>query len=176
LGAARYKDTMFLTRQWGLMRLAIPAATALLGLMLEDAYARPGRRWPLKAVRAPLFGLGMACLSQAVLSVGNPELTLPRWILWCGGGLGLLLASIARLLFPPLADRPQGAHGPAFWLQQAAEPMQISANAIRAVKAVTAITVLALVWASIGDQSVNGRKLVMLAAVVLAVHEICKRE
>ena len=155
LGAARYKDTTFLTKRWGLLRLAIPAAMALLGLMLDDAYARPGARWPLKAVRAPLFGLGMACLSQAVLSVGNPELTLPRWILWCGGGLGLLLASTVRLLFPPLADRAQGAHGPAFWLQQAAEPMQISANAVRAVKGVATITVLAL--------------------AVLAVYEICKR-
>jgi hypothetical protein len=59
------------------------------------------------------------------------------------------------LLFPPLAGRAQGAHGPAFWLQQAAEPMQISANAIRAVKGVATITVLAL--------------------AVLAVYEICKR-
>jgi hypothetical protein len=173
MGAARYKDTTFLAKQWGLLRLAIPAATALLGLMLDDAYARPGGRWLLKAVRAPLFGLGMACLSQAVLSVDNPELTLPRWILWCGGGLGLLLASTVRWLFPPLADRPQGAHGPAFWLQQAAEPMQISANAIRAVKGVATITVLALVGASV--DSATGRKFVMLAAALLAVYEIRKR-
>jgi hypothetical protein len=173
LGAARYNDATFLTKQWGLLRLAIPAAMALLGLMLDDAYARPGARWPLKAVRAPAFGLGMACLLQAVLSMGNPELTLPRWILWCGLGLGILLASTVRLLFPPLADRPQGAHGPAFWLQQAVEPMQISANAIRVVKGVGTVTVLALVWASV--DSAIGRKVLMLALAVLAVYEICKR-
>src|SRR5689334_16160478 len=42
LGAAWLKDRAFLSGDWGLFRLAIPAGMAMLGLILEDAYAKPG--------------------------------------------------------------------------------------------------------------------------------------
>ena len=41
LGAAWLKNGAFLSEQWGLLRLAIPAGMAMLGLILEDAYAKP---------------------------------------------------------------------------------------------------------------------------------------
>jgi hypothetical protein len=47
-------------------------------------------------------------LSQAALSTGNSPLTLPWWILLCGGALGLLLTSALRMLFSPQWPSTQG--------------------------------------------------------------------
>src|SRR5215831_4535869 len=119
LGAAWSIDRTLLQEQWGLMRLAIPAATTILGIVLEDAYAKPGRRSALKLVRRPVIGVGLALLSQGVLSTGNLNLALPRWIALYGCAMSLLLSSAVRLLFPPVTDQLQGANAPALWLKQA---------------------------------------------------------
>ena len=37
MGAAWFQGGAFLREQWGLLRLAIPVAVAMLGLILEDA-------------------------------------------------------------------------------------------------------------------------------------------
>lgn len=136
LAAAWYKDRTFLNGQWGLLRLAIPAAIALVVLMLDDAYARPGKPSLLKQIRGPALGVGVALLSQAI----------PRWIMFCGGGMGLLLVSATRLLFPPVAGRPQGANGPAVWLEHAGEPVNMSSDVIRLLKSVGAIVALLVVY------------------------------
>jgi hypothetical protein len=107
LGAAWYRDETLLNSQWGLLRLAVPGAIALVALMLEDAYASPGKRSALKLVRGPVFGLGVTLLWQAVLAAGSPELALPRWIMFSGSAISLLLVSTVRVLFPPVTDRPQ---------------------------------------------------------------------
>jgi hypothetical protein len=177
-GAAKFMDAAFLGDRFGLLRLAIPAATALLALMLEDAYAMPGRPWPMKAIRAPVFGLGMAVLSQWMLPVDNPELRLPRWILWCGTGTGLLLVAAARMLFPPPADRPQGAasdagqNGPAFWMQLASEPVRLSPGALRLIKAAGMIAAAALLGALAGYRSVFRPQVLVPVAVVVAVYQV----
>jgi hypothetical protein len=177
-GAARFMDAAFLDDRWGLLRLAIPATTALLGLVLEDAYAMPGRRWPLKAIRAPVFGLGIAFLSQWMLPVDHPELRLPHWILWCGAGTGLLLVAAVRMLFPPPADRPQGAlpdagqSGPAFWLHLASQPVNLSPGALRLIKAAGMIAAAALLGALAGYQSLFRPQFLVLAAVLVAVYQV----
>jgi hypothetical protein len=122
LGAAWFKDGALLQEQWGLLRLAVPAGMALLGLILEDAYARPGQRSPLKVVRGPVFALGLAFLSQGVLRAGGPDLAVPGWIMFYGCAMSLLLSSAVRMLFPPATEQLQGANAPAFWLKQAGGP------------------------------------------------------
>jgi hypothetical protein len=173
-GAAKFGDSAFLNDRLGLLRVAIPAATALLGLMLEDAYARPGRRWPMKALRAPIFGLGMALLAQATLAAGDPELTLPRFILWCGAATSLLLTCAIRMLFPPLADRPQGASGPAFWLRQEGEPLSLSPGTLRLMKRAGMIAAAALFGALAGYQPAFRPQFLVLAAVLVAVYQVRK--
>ena len=75
-----------------LPQLAIPAVIALLGMILEDAYARPEQRSGVKLVRGPVIGILLAfALSRMV----------PLWVLLDGCGMGLLLSSAVRLLFPP---------------------------------------------------------------------------
>jgi small neutral amino acid transporter SnatA (MarC family) len=111
-------------------------------------------------------------LSQAVLPAGNPDLTLPRWIMWCGAGTGLLLVTAVRMLFPPLADRPQGATGPAFWLQQASESVSLSPCAMRVLKAAGMIAAAALLGALAGYQPVFLPQFLVLAAVLVAAYQV----
>ncbi len=101
-------DRAALYDQWGLLRLALPGLVTLLGLVLGDAYAKPGRRSPLRMTRGPLLGLAWALLLEAALGTSRSGLTLPFWIALCGGALGLLLTSAIRLLFSPPSTSPQG--------------------------------------------------------------------
>ena len=119
LGAAWLGDAPRLRENWGPVRLAIPAATALLGLILDDTYAAPGRRSSLSFARGPLLGITMALASQGVLWVGSSGLALPRWITLYGCAMGLLLSSAVRMLFPPVTSRLLSANAPALWLKQA---------------------------------------------------------
>lgn len=122
LGAAWLRDGALPQEPWRLLQLAVPAGMALLGLVLEDAYAIRGRRAPMGLARGPLVGLGLALVSQGVLWAGKPDWTVPRGILLNGCAMSLLLSSAVRMLFPPAADQLQGVNAPAHWLKQAHEP------------------------------------------------------
>ena len=74
-----------------------------------------------------------------------------------------------RMLFPPLADRPQGASGPVFWLQQASGPMILSPGRLRFVKGAGLIAAAALFGALVGYQPVVRPEVLVLAAVVVVV-------
>ena len=80
----------------GPLRLAVPAGIALLGMMLEEAYSKPGSRSLLRLVRGPVVGLGLALLSQALFRA------VPRWTMLYGCAMSLLLCSAIRMLFPPV--------------------------------------------------------------------------
>jgi hypothetical protein len=107
-GAAWFQGSALLYEPWGPARLAIPGAMTLLALVLDDAYAKPGRRSPLRLVRGPLLGLAWTILSQGALWAGHSSLTLPPWILLYGGAMGMLLTSALRMLFSPQSTSPQG--------------------------------------------------------------------
>jgi hypothetical protein len=89
------------------------AAMVLLGLILDDTYARPGRQSALKRVRGPLLGVAIALASQGMLWIGRPDLAVPRWIALYGCALSLLLSSAVRMLFPPVTEELLGANVPA---------------------------------------------------------------
>lgn len=97
----------FLYEPWALARLAIPGLVALLALVLEDAYAKPGHRSPLRMVRGALLGTVWALLVEAALVSAGSALRLPLWLVFYGAGLGLLLTSALRLLFSPPSTSPQ---------------------------------------------------------------------
>jgi hypothetical protein len=144
LGAAWFQDGSLLSAQWGLMRLAIPAGLAMLGLILEDAYAKPGRRSPLGLARGPVLGIGFALVSQGMFRMSNPDLALPGWITVYGCGIGFLLSSAVRMLFPPVANQLQGVHGPAHWLKQPGGQLGSSDAGMRVVKCFAVI--LLVLW------------------------------
>jgi hypothetical protein len=110
LGAAwQLRGTSFLNEHSGFLRLTIPTAAAMLALMLADAYANPQKRWLLKPIVDAAFGVASAFLTQAVLSLARGELVVPAAIMIFGGGMGMLLVSALRLIFPSAANRPQEA-------------------------------------------------------------------
>jgi hypothetical protein len=100
LFAAWLNGAALLRDEWGLVRLAAPAAVAMVGVLLADAYASPRSRPSPKLSLGPILGAGLALLSQGLLWLFSPDLALPRWTLFFGCGAGLLLSSAVRILFP----------------------------------------------------------------------------
>lgn len=143
LGAAWFNDRALLREQWGLLRLAIPAAMLMLGLIAGDTYAKPGPRPALSLVRGPILGVIFALVSQQILRLDHPDLVLPRWILLCGCAMGLLLSTAVRLWFPPVTAHLQGANAPAHWLK-ADGSAEKSGRSDRVLKGIVLVAIVAL--------------------------------
>jgi len=123
----------------GLLRLAIPGAIALLVLVIADAYANPRK----KSVLRPVLAVALAFACVFLVHVVYP--LLPGMMLAVGSGMSMMLLLVMRMLFPPLADRPQQAQGPAFWEKQ-------EVVAAGALKATAAIAGILLVGSSMPDR------------------------
>jgi hypothetical protein len=109
IGAAWQLDRELLYQHSGLLRLAIPVAATLIALMLSDAYARPGKRSPLRPLVQATIGVGFACFAQAAFVSAGFAFALPWWIMLLGGGFGVIAISMVGMLFPPNDQRPRGA-------------------------------------------------------------------
>ena len=110
IGIARlFGQTSFLSTGWGLLRLAVPTALALVALILIDAYADPAKRSPVKPMIHAAAAVGFAFLSQATFQAADPELAVPLRIMLYGGGTGLVLLSALHAFFAPGDHRPRGA-------------------------------------------------------------------
>lgn len=107
----------------GFIRLMIPSAICIAVIVLGDAYSDTQNRRALKPLFGPLVGLVVAGISQSVLA----QWALPPLIWVWGSGISLLLLSILRITFPPIADQPQAARVPAFWqkLEIAGPPLSV---------------------------------------------------
>ncbi len=117
--AAAWLDRGWLADERGFARLAIPPLIALGVLMLADAYSNPKRRWPLK----PVFGVILAMVAALECEVWLNRWALPGDVLSWGMGMSALIVSTLRLIFPPVTDRPQAAHAPAFWQKLELSPL-----------------------------------------------------
>ncbi|HEV2690038.1 MAG TPA: hypothetical protein VGV35_15875 [Bryobacteraceae bacterium] len=98
----------FLYQEWGLLRMAIPTAVALLVLMLADAYANPAKRSPLKPMLQASLGIGFAFLSQITLWTTGGDFAVPWNIMLYGGGGSLILVSALRMFFAAPEIGPRG--------------------------------------------------------------------
>lgn len=174
MGGAWYQDRAFFYEDRGFLRLAIPSLTVLLGLIGEDAYAVPGRRAPLKAVRGLVLGLGVAFFGQIVLAYLHPALALPLWILFYGSTICLPLVSVVRILFPPVTDRPVGASGPVDWLKHDGAPGGIVPGAIAVIKSLGFIGVIVFLGTWMGGPSL-GRPLVIASILLLVLRELNRK-
>jgi hypothetical protein len=112
LAVAMVADRSMIASREGLLRLAIPGAIALAVLVVADAYANPRKKSVLRPVLA--VALSFACVF--LVHVFYP--LLPSMMLAVGSGMSVMLLLVMRMLFPPVADRPQQAQGPAFWQKQ----------------------------------------------------------
>jgi hypothetical protein len=146
LAAAWLKDGTLLGEQWGFLRLAIPAGMAMLGLILEDAYAKRGRRQPTNLARGPVLGIGFALLLQGTFWIGHSGQAVPLWITVYGCGMSLLLSSAVRILFPPATDRLQGANAHAVGPERTSGASTESpAGIARFVKSIATILLVVLI-------------------------------
>ena len=139
LAAAWVFSPALTSRREGLLLLAIPCGIALVMLMLADAYADPRK----KSVVRPVLAVGLAFVAVFAVHLAHP--LLPQVVMAVGSGMSMLFLLVLRMLFPPLADRPQQAQGPAFWQKQ-----EIVAAGV--LKATAAIAGVLLVGSSVPDQ------------------------
>jgi len=109
IAAARQLDRELLYGPLGLLRLAIPAGIAVVILALADAYARPGKRTPLRPLMQATLGVGLTALAQTAFAAAGFSFALPWWIVLAGGSFGVVGISIVGMLFPPDDHRPRGA-------------------------------------------------------------------
>jgi hypothetical protein len=133
LTAAWVVERSIISRQEGLLRLAIPCAIALVMLMLADAYADPRKKSQLRPV------LSVALAFAAVFAVHLAHPLLPEAVMAIGSGMSMLFLLVLRTLFPPLADRPQQVQGPAFWQKQEI----VAAGVLKATAAIAGILLIA---------------------------------
>jgi hypothetical protein len=106
--AAWFEQRSLAETDAGLLRLAVPAAIMLLAVLLEDAYAKPGKRFPMQLVRGPVYAASFVAMSQFVLRAFGAPITLPLAIVLYGTAMALFLTSALRLLFSSQSASPQG--------------------------------------------------------------------
>ena len=178
LAAAQLGDRTAPYERYGLLRLAIPVAITLLGVILDDVYANPKRRSSLNLARAPLIGLAMAFVAQRVLWTSSPNLALPGWLLLSGSAMGLLLSFSVRMLFPPVTGQLLGTSAPAIWLKHAAAPRTASRGIVRIVKCVSALVAWLAICVLIAERAVppKAAAIVHLVALSAVTYQIVKRD
>lgn len=180
LGAAWLKNRGFLSLHASLLRLAIPAAAAMLGLILEDLYAQPGQRSVMGLARGPLLGIGLALAAEGGLRLFHPDLTIPGWTLAYGSMIGLILTSSVRMLFPPLAHQLRGSNVPADWLKTSSPALANTKTGLRIIQGVAAVLAVMIVATWIANQTAVPRlwiisPLLLLALVLLIANQLWKR-
>lgn len=152
LAAAWVFSPSMIAKREGLLLLAIPCGIALVVLMLADAYANPRKKSQLR----PVLAVSLAFAAVFAIHLARP--LLPMRIMAIGSGMSMLFLLVLRMLFPPLADRPQQAQGPAFWQKQ-----EIVAAGV--LKATAAIAGILLIGSAVPDH-LKGPVLGMLIAGV----------
>ena len=139
LAVAFVAEPAMIRKQEGLLRLAIPCVIAVAALVLADAYADPRK----KSVLRPFISVSLAFACVFLVHLIHP--LLPATMLAVGSGMSIMLLLALRMLFPPLADRPQQIQGPAFWQKQ-----EIVAAGV--LKATVAAAGILLVGSSMPDR------------------------
>jgi hypothetical protein len=160
LAVALVVQPAMISSREGLLRLAIPGAIALFVLVIADAYANPRK----KSVLRPVLAVALAFAVVFLVHLIRP--LLPDMMLAVGSGMSMMLLLAMRMLFPPLADRPQQVQGPAFWQKQ-----EILAAGV--LKATAALAGILLVGSSVPD----GMKgpLLSVAVVGVVIYVISRR-
>lgn len=156
LSVAWVTEPSMVRKQEGLLQLAIPCAIALVVLVVADAYADPRK----KSVLRPFWSVSLAFACVFLVDLIHP--LLPPMMLAVGSGMSLMMLLALRMLFPPLADRPQQAQGPAFWQKQ-----EIFAAGI--LKATVVVAGILLVGSSMPDRLKAPALGIALASVVIYV-------
>jgi hypothetical protein len=109
--AAWFEQRALVETTAGLLKVALAAAAVLLAVLLEDAYAKPGKRLPSHLIRGPFIGVLLAMLLELSLWFNGSQFALPLSVVLFGSALALVLSSALRLLFSSQSTSPQGPQG-----------------------------------------------------------------
>jgi sugar transferase (PEP-CTERM system associated) len=94
---------IFLLYDAGLWRILLVVACIMLALYFNDLYWQFRIRSRLLLVQQMCFVVGIAFLTQALLTyVHRPEWTIPKWIMIYGSGLALVTLPMWRILYGSL--------------------------------------------------------------------------
>jgi hypothetical protein len=95
----------YLYDQAGFVRLAIPTAVTLAGLLMCNAYSDRGKQasW-IKPILESAGTLALSFLGQAVIFDTSASLAVPLPIMLYGSCMSLVLVATLRMLFPPIAS------------------------------------------------------------------------
>jgi hypothetical protein len=107
--AAWMLDREFLYTPLATLKLAIPVAVTVIGVMLADVYALPGKRSRLRPFVRAVVGIGMAVFAEAALRAAGLPIALPWWIVSMGFAMGAGGVSWIGMRFPPDDHTPRGA-------------------------------------------------------------------
>jgi hypothetical protein len=171
LVAAWLSGEALLRDEWELLRLAAPAGMTLLGLMLEDAYAKPTRRSRFQLARGPLLGIGLALASQGIFWMSSPHLAVPRWIFFYGCAAGLLLSSAVRILIPPVAGKLQEASALALGIEQPGGSRGIPQGIVALFRVAATAMVMASTWLA-GHAAIPAPRIFVFLLVPWIVYEV----
>jgi hypothetical protein len=174
MATAWYQGQTSLFADSGFLRLAIPPAWVVLGFVVDDAYASPGKRSNFKQTRGPVLGLGFAYLSQLALSTGYRSLALPKLTMFYGSAVGLLFAIAVKSLFPAIIDRQAGAGAPALWLKYIAEPLRIPPTTGWILKDLAIVLMVAFVAGQLVGSALSAY-LAMISVMLLIFREVRRR-
>ena len=174
LAAAWLQGGALLREPLGPLRLAVPAAMALLGLVLDDVYANPGR--PRNIAQAPAVAIAFAAVSQGMVLVSKSFLAIPIWTTVLGCAIGLILSSVVRILFPPISNQPQGANAPAAWLKRDNGTRAGSSDVVRLIQGITVVVAAMAFGALMMDQpSPAKRPLLPFLLIIVFAYVVFKR-
>lgn len=104
-----FSADIFLLEAGGLLRIALVAGLIVLGLYFSDLYESFRVRSRINLVQQYCLVLGVAFLSQAILSYGRWDVVLPKWMM-VYGSVGVLVTVPAwRIFFAEAMSRSIGA-------------------------------------------------------------------
>jgi len=104
-----FSADVFLFEAGGVLRIALVSTVIVLGLYFSDLYERFSVRSRVALVQQYCLVLGVAFLSQALLSYGRWDVVLPKWMM-VYGSLGVLLTVPAwRIFFAEAMAQSVGA-------------------------------------------------------------------
>ena len=99
---------VFLLYDNGIERVAIVIVVELLGLYLLDLYSDVKVHSRILIVQQICLVIGIAFISQALLSYSSPSWIIPRWMMISGSGFALVLLPAWRIIYSRFMLRALG--------------------------------------------------------------------
>ncbi len=100
--------TVFLLYDGGLARILPVVLTVLFGMHFFDLYSDIAKRTHMALLLEIGQAIGLAFIVEALLSYGNRNWILPRWLMIYGSGLSLVCLALWRVLYGAIALRVFG--------------------------------------------------------------------